>query len=61
MDSTGAGAPFCDVLSNEGDGFDQILRVSFGGKASDKRVSENSKLIGTELYINRVSELWWVG
>ena len=61
VDSTGAGAPFCDVLSNEGDGFDQILRVSFGGKASDKRVSENSKLIGTELYINRVSELWWVG
>ena len=61
VDSTGAGAPLCDVLSNEGDGFDQLLRVSFGGRASDKRVSENSKLIGTELYMNRVSELWWVG
>ena len=59
VDSTGAGAPFCDVLAGEWS--DQILRVSFGGKASDKRVSENSKLVGTELYMNRVSELWWVG
>jgi hypothetical protein len=59
VDSTGAGAPFCDVLSGEWS--DQVLRVSFGGKASDKRVSENSKLVGTELYMNRVSELWWVG
>ena len=37
------------------------MRISFGGKASDKRVSANSKLIGNELYVNRVSELWFVG
>jgi hypothetical protein len=59
VDATGAGAPFCDVLAGEWS--DQILRVSFGGKASDRRVSANSKMTGQELYVNRVSELWFVG
>jgi len=59
VDSTGAGAPFCDVLAGEWS--DQILRVSFGGKASDRKVSANSSMIGQELYMNRVSELWFVG
>ena len=59
IDSTGAGSPFCDVLAGEWS--DQFLRVQFGGKASDKRVSMNSQLTGEELYSNRVSELWFVG
>tara|TARA_R100000808_G_scaffold16581_1_gene37340 strand:- start:3784 stop:5550 length:1767 start_codon:yes stop_codon:yes gene_type:complete len=59
VDATGAGAPFCDVLAGEWS--DQILRVSFGGKASDRRVSANSKLTGQEMYMNRVSELWFCG
>jgi hypothetical protein len=59
VDATGAGAPFCDVLAGEWSS--SILRVSFGGKASNKRVSANSKLTGEELYVNRVSELWFVG
>lgn len=59
VDSTGAGAPFCDVLAGEWS--PNILRVSFGGKPSDKRVSMNSRLTGEELYSNRVSELWFVG
>ena len=59
VDATGAGAPFCDVLA--GQWSDQFLRVSFGGKASDKKVSVSSKKIGHETYMNRVSELWWVG
>ena len=59
VDATGAGAPFCDVLAGEWS--NRFMRVSFGGKASDKRVSANSKLVGTELYVNRVSELWFVG
>ena len=59
VDSTGAGAPFCDVLAGEWSS--AFLRVGFGGKASDKRVSANSSLIGEELYVNRVSELWFVG
>jgi len=59
LDSTGAGSPFCDVLA--GEWHSSFMRVSFGGKASDKRVSMNSKLTGVELYVNRVSELWFVG
>jgi hypothetical protein len=59
VDSTGAGAPFCDVLAGEWS--PHFLRVSFGGKPSDKRVSMNSSLTGEELYSNRVSELWFVG
>jgi len=59
VDATGAGSPFCDVLAGEWGG--DFLRVSFGGKASDRRVSANSKLTGEELYVNRVSELWFVG
>jgi hypothetical protein len=59
VDSTGAGSPFCDVLAGEWS--DQFLRVQFGGKASDRRVSMNSSLTGEELYTNRVSELWFVG
>lgn len=59
VDSTGAGSPFCDVLSGEWSG--DFLRVPFGGKASDKRVSMSSQLTGEELYVNRVSELWFVG
>ena len=59
VDATGAGAPFCDVLSGEWS--NKFMRISFGGKASDKRVSANSSKIGSELYVNRVSELWFVG
>jgi hypothetical protein len=59
VDSTGAGAPFCDVLAGEWS--PNFMRVTFGGKASDKRVSMNSQLTGLELYVNRVSELWFVG
>jgi hypothetical protein len=59
VDATGAGAPFCDVLAGEWSS--SILRVGFGGRASDKRVSANSKLKGEELYVNRASELWFVG
>tara|TARA_R100001440_G_scaffold24346_6_gene39719 strand:- start:2577 stop:4364 length:1788 start_codon:yes stop_codon:yes gene_type:complete len=59
VDATGAGQPFCDVLAGEWS--NRFLRVGFGGKASDKRVSANSKMIGSELYVNRVSELWFVG
>ena len=59
IDATGAGQPLADVLATEFG--EDILRVSFGGKASDKRVSSKSKEIGRDLYVNRVSELWFVG
>tara|TARA_R100001463_G_scaffold14655_2_gene38436 strand:+ start:2437 stop:4203 length:1767 start_codon:yes stop_codon:yes gene_type:complete len=59
VDSTGAGNPFCDII--EAEGLSNILRVSFGGRPSEKKVSVNSKLVGTELYANRCSELWFSG
>ena len=59
VDATGAGAPFCDVLAGEWS--NKFMRISFGGKPSDKRVSANSPKTGVELYVNRVSELWFVG
>lgn len=59
VDATGAGSPFCDILAGEWS--NEFLRVGFGGKASDKRVSLNSHLTGEELYANRVTELWMVG
>jgi len=59
VDATGAGSPFCDILAGEWS--NEFLRVGFGGKASDKRVSLNSHLTGEELYSNRVTELWMVG
>jgi hypothetical protein len=59
VDASGAGQPFCDILAGEWS--DQFLRVQFGGKASERRVSANSRLTGDELYTNRVSELWFVG
>ena len=59
VDATGAGQPLADVLSAEFG--EDILRVSFGGKASDKRVTMSSKKNGVEIYFNRVSELWFVG
>jgi len=59
VDSTGAGSPLCDLLAGEWS--DDFLRVSFGGKASDRRASASSKLMGHELFVNRVTELWFVG
>jgi len=59
VDATGAGSSFCDVLAGEWS--PRFLRVTFGGKPSEKRVSVNSQLTGIELYTNRVSELWFVG
>jgi len=59
VDATGAGASFCDVLAGEWS--PRFLRVIFGGKPSDRRVSVNSQMTGVEMYTNRVSELWFVG
>jgi hypothetical protein len=59
IDSTAAGAPFCDVVAGEWS--NQLLRVSFGGGASHRRVSASNRTPAKDLYVNRVSELWFVG
>ena len=59
VDATGAGTAFCDVLAGEWS--PRFLRVSFGGKPSEKRVSVNSPVKAIDMYTNRVSELWFAG
>ncbi len=60
VDSTGAGAPFCDVLATEW-GADDFLRVKFGGQASDLPVSASDRTPSKERYANRMSEIWYSG
>ena len=59
VDSTGAGEPFCSILATIWSPL--FLRCKFGGKASDLAVSMTSPLKGTELYYDRVTELWYRG
>lgn len=58
-DSSGGGAPFGDVVDALWSR--NVLRVQFGGKASDRAVSLTDRVPGHERYANRVSELWWAG
>lgn len=59
VDSTGAGAPFCDVVSAVWSR--EILRVKFGGAASSLPVSLTDPALGHERYFSRVTELWYSG
>lgn len=58
-DASGGGAPFGDVVDALWSR--NVLRVQFGGKASERPVSLTDKAPGHERYANRVSELWWTG
>jgi hypothetical protein len=59
FDASGAGGPFGDVVatlwSNE------VLRVQFGGSASDLPVSLSDRTPSKARYTNRVTELWFSG
>jgi len=57
VDSTGEGGGLCDIIHKEWSS--QILRVEFGGKASDKPVSDQDSRTSYEAYANRVTELWF--
>jgi hypothetical protein len=57
VDSTGAGDPFCDVLDIIWSR--NVLRVRFGGKASELPVSLTDLRPANERYYNRVTELWY--
>lgn len=59
VDATGAGSPVCDVIAGEW-GTDAFLRINFAGSATDRRVSAKSPDVGHELYVNRMSEIWFV-
>jgi hypothetical protein len=59
IDGTGAGAPFCDVVKSRFSG--EFLEVNFGGKASDMPASGVDATPSSEVYMNRISEMWYVG
>jgi hypothetical protein len=59
VDSTGAGGPFCDIVNMVWS--TAILRVNFGGRASDQPVSMTDPALGVERYHNRVTEIWYSG
>lgn len=57
MDTTGEGGGTADILKREWSG--DFLSVEFGGRASDRRISDINPRKGWEEYANRVSELWY--
>lgn len=59
VDSTGAGKTFCDVLSSRWS--NRVMRVDFGGKASDLPVSSLDREKSSVRFANKVSEIWTVG
>lgn len=59
VDATGAGGPFCDIVSTVWSR--EILRVKFGGKASEQPVSLTDPAKGFERYYDRVTEIWYSG
>lgn len=59
IDASGGGGGVCDMLQLHWS--DQFLRVQFGGKASDRRIKNDSKVTARERYANRASELFFVG
>lgn len=59
VDSTGGGGPFCDVLATLWS--PEILRVNFGGRASERPVSLTDSTSSRERYHNKVAEIWYSG
>jgi len=56
IDTTGTQGPLADIIETEW--ARGIYRVNFGGRATTRRVSVDNETIGTEVYVNRVTELW---
>lgn len=60
VDATGAGGPFCDILQMAFES-DNFLRVQFGGAASEKKIKNDSKVVCKDRYMNRATELFFIG
>jgi len=58
FDSTGAG-PFGDMISAMWS--NQVMRVNFAGKATNRPVSPHDRTPASHRYDNKMSELWAVG
>lgn len=59
FDASGAGGPFGDVVATLWS--PQVLRVQFGGAASDLPVSLSDRTASKLRYVNRVTEIWFSG
>ena len=57
FDASGAGKPFGDIVSREFS--PKVLRIDFGGRASDLPSSVADPTPGHERYANRVTEIWF--
>lgn len=58
-DATGGGEPFCDTLHERWSR--EVLRVRFGGAASEIPVSISDPTPGKDRYYDRVTEIWYSG
>jgi len=56
VDGTGEGAATCDIITAE---WGSPTRVGFGGAPTDRAVSESDSRRCSEVYKNRVTELWF--
>lgn len=57
IDATGEGGGLCDILAKTWN--PSIQRVEFGGKASDRPVSPEDHRKSSDVYANKVTELWF--
>ena len=57
VDATGEGGGLCDILAKVWS--PSIQRVEFGGRASDRPVSPEDYRKSSEVYGNKVTELWF--
>lgn len=59
MDATGGGDVLASWIATQWS--NELLRVQFGGRASERPVSKTNKKDADERFANKVSELWYVG
>jgi len=59
MDTTGAQSILADFIDEIWEEDGKIYRCEFGGKASDLQASEKDSKLASDLYANRVTELWF--
>lgn len=57
LDATGGGAGIADIISQRWQ--NGIVRVNFGGAATETPVSTEDYKMGNEVYSNRVTQLWF--
>ena len=57
VDATGEGGGLCDILAKTWS--PAIQRVEFGGRASDRPVSPEDHRKSSDVYANKVTELWF--